>query len=85
VIQDLVDEPAQLERFETALHDALRRAQERGELDAPDDRRALARFLVTVVQGMRVVGNGDVVEVALRALGGSPRSPPLSPTGQGRS
>jgi len=34
VIQDLVDEPAQLERFETALHDALRRAQERGELDA---------------------------------------------------
>jgi len=68
---------AQFERFEDALHDALRRGQERGQLDAAEDPRALARFLVAVVQGMRVVGKagrdpahlGDVVEVALRALG----------------
>jgi len=67
---------AQLERFETALRDALRRGQERGELDPAQDPRALARFFVALVQGMRVVGKAgrdpaglrDVVEVALRAL-----------------
>jgi len=67
---------AQLKRFEEALTGALRRGQERGELDRGQDARALARFLVAVVQGMRVVGKAgadpavldDVVAVALGAI-----------------
>jgi len=67
---------AQLRRFEEALARALRRGQERGELDRDQDATALARFLVTVVQGMRVVGKAgadptvldDVVDVAVAAL-----------------
>ena len=67
---------AQLGSFEEALAGALRRGQDRGELDRGQDATALARFLVTVVQGMRVVGKagadpavlGDVVEVALAAI-----------------
>jgi len=66
----------QLDRFEHALADALRRAQRQAELDLDADPRALASFLVTVVQGMRVVGKAgadptaldDVVEVAMRAI-----------------
>ena len=66
----------QLGRFEDALLGALLRGQERGELDPGQDPRALARFLVTVVQGMRVVGKAgedpaalrDVVDVALAAI-----------------
>lgn len=71
---------AQLGSFEEALAGALRRGQERGELDPGQDATALARFLVTVVQGMRVVGKagadpavlGDVVEVALAAIRRAP-------------
>ena len=67
---------AELERLEAALVDALRRGQARGELAGSLDARASARFLVAVVQGMRVVGKAgadprglqDVVEVALGAL-----------------
>jgi TetR/AcrR family transcriptional repressor of nem operon len=67
---------AQLGRFEEALLGALAHGQARGELDHDQDARALARFLVTVVQGMRVVGKAatdprmldDVVEVALGAI-----------------
>lgn len=69
---------AQLGRLEEALHAALRRGQAAGEIDAGRDARALARFLVTVVQGMRVVGKAtadrdalhDTVEVALAAVTG---------------
>lgn len=67
---------AQFGRFEEALTRALRRGQEQGELDRGQDARALARFLVTVVQGMRVIGKAgadptaldDVVEIAVGAL-----------------
>jgi TetR/AcrR family transcriptional repressor of nem operon len=66
----------QLARFEAALLAALERGRDRGELDPEQDPRALARFLVTVVQGMRVVGKAtndpalldDVVAVALGAI-----------------
>ena len=72
---------AQLGRFEDALFVALSRGQARGELDPAQDPRALARFLVTVVQGMRVVGKAggdaevlrDVVAVALSAVRQPPR------------
>lgn len=67
---------AQLDRFESALVQAVRRGQEGGELDHGQDARGVARFLVTLVQGMRVVGKAaadpamleDVVEVALGAI-----------------
>ncbi|CAA9536280.1 MAG: Transcriptional regulator, AcrR family [uncultured Solirubrobacteraceae bacterium] len=67
---------AQLASFEATLTRVLRRGQERGELDPGQDAVAVARFLVAVVQGMRVVGKagadpaglGDVVEVALVAI-----------------
>ncbi len=67
---------AQLRRLEDALHAALLRGQAGGEVDPSRDARALARFLVTVVQGMRVVGKAtaeraallDTVEVALAGV-----------------
>lgn len=67
---------AQLGRFEAALCAALRRGHDTGELDPSQDPRAVARFLVCVVQGMRVVGKAtgdaaalrDTVEVALSAI-----------------
>lgn len=66
----------QLEHFEAALATALRRGQARGELDDAQDTTALARFLVTLVQGMRVVGKAgadptvlqDVIDVAMGAI-----------------
>lgn len=66
----------QLRRFENALADAVRRGQRDGELDPGQDPRSVARYLVTLVQGMRVVGKAaadpamlqDVVEVALGAI-----------------
>lgn len=41
---------------EDALHDAIVLAQERGEVSRDKDARALARFLLTALQGLRVVG-----------------------------
>lgn len=72
----------QLGHFEAALATALRRGQDRGELDTSQDATALARFLVTVVQGMRVVGKAgadpavlhDVVDVAVGAIRPGPRA-----------
>lgn len=66
-----------LRKDEEALTAALTRAQEQGELDGTWDARALARFLVSTIQGLRVVGKAtadvelldDVVAVALAALG----------------
>ncbi|MGW4468461.1 TetR/AcrR family transcriptional regulator [Nonomuraea sp. NPDC004354] len=67
---------------EATLAAALTRARERGELDGSQDPRALARFLLTVLQGLRLVGKGatdparlrDTATQALRVLGltGSP-------------
>jgi len=67
----------QLARLEEALHATLRRAQAEGEVDPAADARAQARFLVAIVQGMRVVGKAtadrrallDTVDVAVAALG----------------
>ncbi|NIH81494.1 TetR/AcrR family transcriptional regulator [Amycolatopsis viridis] len=47
--------------LEAALAGALTRAQHEGDLAPGKDPRALARFLVTFVQGLRVVGKTDDV------------------------
>ncbi|MFB4298917.1 TetR/AcrR family transcriptional regulator [Actinomadura sp. NTSP31] len=65
-----------LEMMETALEAVLIRARAAGELAADRDPAALARFLVTLLQGMRVVGKtpsrrrflDDTVEQALTVL-----------------
>lgn len=45
--------------LEVALTSALTRARAEGELRPGTDPRALARFLVVVLQGLRVVGKAD--------------------------
>lgn len=63
--------------IETTLTTALARARAQGELAPDKDPRALARFLLTVLQGLRVVGKGssdparlrDTAEQALSVLG----------------
>lgn len=68
----------QLGRLEEALYSTVRRGQASGEIDRARDARALARFLVCVVQGMRVLGKAtadreallDTVDVALEAVVG---------------
>lgn len=62
--------------LEVALTSALTRAQAQGELPGDRDPRALARFLLVVLQGLRVVGKGapdperlrDAARQALRLL-----------------
>ncbi|RSS33968.1 TetR/AcrR family transcriptional regulator [Streptomyces sp. WAC08241] len=64
------------EQLETLLHAALTRARAGGELPADRDPRALARMLLVLMQGMRVVGKassdparvGDAAEQALALL-----------------
>ncbi|WP_405977195.1 TetR/AcrR family transcriptional regulator [Streptomyces sp. NBC_00158] len=64
------------DRFETLLHSALVRAQGQGELAADRDPRALARMLLVLLQGVRVVGKAsddparvrDAAEQALALL-----------------
>jgi TetR/AcrR family transcriptional repressor of nem operon len=61
---------------ETLLHSALVRARAQGELPADRDPRTLARMLLVLMQGMRVVGKAsddpdrvqDAAEQALRLL-----------------
>lgn len=61
---------------EATLTSALARARAQGELPEGKDPRALARFLLTVMQGMRVIGKGsndparlrDTAEQALSVL-----------------
>jgi TetR/AcrR family transcriptional repressor of nem operon len=65
------------DELETALHSALVRAQAQGELSPERDSRAVARFLLIVLQGLRVLGKGqhgsrrlrEGVDEALRLLG----------------
>ncbi|MFI5780116.1 TetR/AcrR family transcriptional regulator [Nocardia sp. NPDC051570] len=65
-----------LDLLETMLTSALLRARAQGELSADRDPAALARYLVTVLQGIRVVGKTslrerllqDAVEQALTTL-----------------
>ncbi|HEX2034346.1 MAG TPA: TetR/AcrR family transcriptional regulator [Chloroflexota bacterium] len=45
--------------LEVALTSAMTRARAQGELGADKDPRALARFLLAVLQGLRVLGKGD--------------------------
>ncbi|MCP2256796.1 transcriptional regulator, TetR family [Streptoalloteichus tenebrarius] len=62
--------------LEVALTSALFRARAQGELSADSDPRALARLLLAVLQGIRVLAKGgssperlrDAAEQALRAL-----------------
>nr|WP_018489613.1 TetR/AcrR family transcriptional regulator [Streptomyces sp. SID8356] len=64
------------DRFETLLHSALVRAQAQGELAEGRDPRALARMVLVLLQGVRVVGKAsgdtarvrDAVEQALSLL-----------------
>ncbi|MCP9988021.1 TetR/AcrR family transcriptional regulator [Streptomyces sudanensis] len=64
------------ERFETSLHSALVRARAQGELPEGRDPRALARMLLVLLQGVRVVGKAssdparvrDAAEQALALL-----------------
>ncbi|MFF7857285.1 TetR family transcriptional regulator [Streptomyces sp. NPDC007904] len=61
------------EHLETLLHSALVRAQEQGELPPERDPRALARMLLVLMQGLRVVGKasadpGRVRDAAEQAL-----------------
>ncbi|MFG3345258.1 TetR/AcrR family transcriptional regulator [Streptomyces sp. NPDC048018] len=53
------------EQVETLLHSALSRAGAQGELPAERDPRALARMLLVLLQGLRVVGkvSGDPARV----------------------
>lgn len=65
-----------MRQLEAALTGALERAKIRGELGPGKEPAALARFLITFVQGLRVMGKAraeprvidDAVEVALAAL-----------------
>ncbi|GAA2356398.1 TetR/AcrR family transcriptional regulator [Nonomuraea africana] len=62
--------------IENTLASALTRAREQRELDEGQDPRSLARFLLTVLQGLRLVGKGsndaarlrDTARQALRVL-----------------
>ncbi|MER5731327.1 TetR family transcriptional regulator [Streptomyces sp. NPDC002138] len=64
------------DRLETLLHAALVRAREQGELPADRDPRALARMLLVLMQGIRIVGKAsedparvrDAAEQALSLL-----------------
>ncbi|MFJ8827059.1 TetR/AcrR family transcriptional regulator [Streptomyces sp. NPDC102467] len=64
------------EQIETVLHGALLRARAQGELPADRDPRALARLLLVLMQGIRVVGKAspdtrriqDAAEQALALL-----------------
>jgi TetR/AcrR family transcriptional repressor of nem operon len=67
---------ASWDNLETALTSALTRARAQGEIPADRDPRALARFLLVVMQGIRVLGRGhpdpgrlrDATEQALAIL-----------------
>ncbi|MGH7121340.1 MAG: TetR/AcrR family transcriptional regulator [Acetobacteraceae bacterium] len=67
---------ASLRRVEQAFADTLRRAQEAGEVPLSKDPAALARFLVGVAQGLRVLARSgapvsvlrDIQSVSLSAL-----------------
>lgn len=61
---------------EETFYGVIRRGQEAGEIAADKDARALARFLLTTVQGLRVLARGraearvlnDAARIALEAL-----------------
>ena len=53
--QDLVDAAAsKLDRLEAAIENALKRAQEIGELSRDKDPEAISRFLGSTIKGLRI-------------------------------
>ena len=64
-------------RVEAIFESALRRAQKKGELSAKENARALARFFVVTIQGMRALARlksdrkalAQVADVALSVFG----------------
>jgi len=77
-------------RLEDLFAGAIARAKESGEIDASKDERALARFFVLTIQGVRVMSHmrpdprhlASTVEVALSTLSSGPISSaaPILPT-----
>nr|WP_202459158.1 TetR/AcrR family transcriptional regulator [Streptomyces sp. SID5464] len=54
------------DQLETLLHSALLRAQAQGELDQGRDPRTLARMLLVLMQGLRVVGKASADPARVR-------------------
>ena len=54
------------DQLETLLHSALLRARAQGELDEGRDPRALARMLLVLMQGLRVVGKASADPARVR-------------------
>jgi TetR/AcrR family transcriptional repressor of nem operon len=59
---------ASLGAVEDALFEVIRRGQAQGEFSADKDARALARFLLGVIQGLRVLMRARSDEAHLRAV-----------------
>jgi TetR/AcrR family transcriptional repressor of nem operon len=57
-----------LERIEGLFRDALDRAKSRGELAVTADVGSLARFLVSGIQGLRLVGKANPDRAALESI-----------------
>lgn len=57
-----------LTRLENAICAAINRAQEKDELNVARDSRALARFIVSSIQGLRVMGKGSAEKGRRRRL-----------------
>jgi TetR/AcrR family transcriptional repressor of nem operon len=57
-----------LEQMETAFYEALVRAREQGELSERHDPKALARFLISSYQGMRVMSKIHKGQSSLRDI-----------------
>ncbi len=55
-----------LARVEEAFREVIERGQKQGEIEADKDPRALARFLMGAVQGLRVLARADADEATLR-------------------
>jgi TetR/AcrR family transcriptional repressor of nem operon len=57
-----------LERVEATFRDALKRAQARGEVAASADIGVIARFLVSGIQGLRLIGKANPDRAALEDI-----------------
>jgi hypothetical protein len=56
-----------VEAFGAVFHQAIRRAQEEGDVPAGKDARVLARFLVTNMSGLRTMAKAGMAEKDLEA------------------
>ena len=68
-----------ISRMERAISSLILRGQANGEIDATKNHEALARFIVSTIQGIRVVSKGsekkcqserlvDIVDIAISAI-----------------